>query len=65
MVDTIISHMPPMPVRFDPHLLSAPSFGFSTKNLLKIAKFLDEDLEDTPLGRGYVVRRDEPVGDKM
>jgi len=45
MVDTIITHMPPIPVRFNPHLLSMPSIGFSTKNLLKIAKFLQKKID--------------------
>ncbi len=27
-------------------------------------EYKDEDLEDMPLGRGYVIRRDEPIDDK-
>lgn len=40
MADTIISHAPPIPVTFNPHLLSMPSIGFSAEKLHKIAEFL-------------------------
>ncbi len=45
MIETITTNMPPMPMRFNPHLLSMPTFGFSTKNLLKIAKFLQKKID--------------------
>jgi hypothetical protein len=40
MVFTTKSHPPSIPMRFNPQLLSTPTFGFSAKKLLKIAEFL-------------------------
>lgn len=37
---TILTSCPPIPIKFDPHLLSMPTFGFSAKKLQKIAEFL-------------------------
>lgn len=44
MTHTIYSSCPPMPMKFNPNLLSMPLFGFSTKNLQKIAEFLKKKL---------------------
>lgn len=44
MVFTIISHPPSISARFNSQLLILPTFGFSAKNLLKIAEFLQKKL---------------------
>lgn len=36
---------PPIPVRFDPHLLSTPIIGFCAENLRKIAEFLQKRID--------------------
>lgn len=40
MTHTIYNQAPVLDVKFDPHLLSIPTFGFSAEKLHKIAEFL-------------------------
>jgi hypothetical protein len=42
---TTISHMPPMPMKFDSHLLSRPTFGFTADYLRKISAFLQKKID--------------------
>lgn len=42
---TTISHMPPMPMKFDPHLLSRPTFGFTADYLRQISAFLQKKID--------------------
>jgi hypothetical protein len=42
---TIITECPPLSMKFDPHLLSRPTFGFTTDYLLKISAFLKKKID--------------------
>lgn len=44
MISTII-HMPPMPMKFDPNLLSMPAFGFRAEYLYQISAFLQKKID--------------------
>lgn len=44
---TTISHIPPMPMKFNPHLLSSPIFKYDAEYLLKIADFLKKKVNSS------------------
>lgn len=43
-MDIIFNQAPQLPVRFDPNLLSMPTFGFNAKKLHKISEFLQKKI---------------------
>ena len=44
MISTF-SHIPPMPMKFDPNLLSMPTFGFRAEYLYQISDFLQKKID--------------------
>lgn len=42
---TIINHCPPIPIKFDPNLLSTPTFGYSAEDLYRIGDFLQKKID--------------------
>src|SRR5580765_5864203 len=47
----IITQIAPMPIQFNPHLLSLPTWGFSTKNLIKISDFLQKKIDSAKFNK--------------
>jgi|SRR3974390_280267 len=41
-METTIHDAPLIPVRFNPHLLSIPTFGFSARHLLSLAEWVEK-----------------------
>lgn len=46
---TTTMHIPPMAMRFDPHLLSMPTFGYSAEKLYQIGAWLLEKIDSAEL----------------
>ena len=44
MISTF-SHAPSMPMKFDPHLLSMPTFGYNAEYLYQISAFLQKKID--------------------
>lgn len=50
MISTF-SHIPPMPMKFDPNLLSMPTFGFRAEYLYQISAFLQKKIDSAEFSK--------------